>query len=209
MSNAVIMVGIDGWQEFTWPAITSFQKHDDSTLMVVVDAASRNPYPKVSTLDRKMIRLDRSDSYAYAINNGILSSGRRDWYLVVNNDVIFEGPIPFDKLDPGLIHTRQVITEDGHTWMGLWIAAISRQVWDTVGKFDEKFLLCGFEDADYCIRAKDLGIDTVHYPFPVRHLWGKTRWGLPHYAEVREDNINYFASKHGFRLGTNMQVIHD
>lgn len=207
--NAIIIVGIDGWEEFTLPAIKSIRAHDQDTRIIVVDAGSKVPYPIWTDESVTTLRCHESPSYAYALNKGIACAGECDWYLLLNNDIMAQGLIEFDKLDPGLIHTRQVITEDGHTWMGLWIAAISRQVWDLVGPFDEKFLLCGFEDADYCIRAKQFGIDTVHYPFPVHHFWGKTRWGLPGYADVREDNINYFASKHGFRLGESMRVVHD
>lgn len=209
MTNAIIIVGIDGWEEFTLPAIESLRRYDKESKIIVVDAGSKEPYPLNDNKDSVTLRLEKSPSYAYALNAGIRLAGECDWYLLLNNDIMAQGPIAFDKLDPGLIHTRQVIEEDGHRWMGLWIAAISRQVWDLVGSFDEKFLLCGFEDADYCIRAKQFGIDTVHYPFPVHHFWGKTRWGLPGYADVREDNINYFASKHGFRLGNNMRVLHD
>ena len=205
--NAIIVVGIEGWEEFTLPAIKSIRIHNPDDYLILVDAGSKVPYPRNEYA--QLLRLDESTSYAYALNSVIQLASKSDWYLLLNNDVICQGPIPWHDLHPEFIYTRQIIEEDGNRWMGLWIAAVSRKVWSAVGRFDEKFLLCGFEDADYCIRAKQLGIDTVHYPFPVRHLWGKTRWGLPGYTEIREDNINYFASKHGFRLGANMQVLSD
>lgn len=205
--SAIIVVGIDGWEEFTLPALQSIRQYDNRSMVISVDAASKAAYPR--TEYGITLRLDRSPSYAYAINAGIALAGKHDWYMVVNNDVLFKGPINFGELDPGLLYSRQIIEEDGHRWMGLWVAAISRDVWQTVGRFDEKFLICGFEDADYCIRAKQLGVDTVHYPFPIHHFWGKTRWGVPGYNDIRDDNINYFASKHGFRLGENMKVVND
>jgi len=205
--NAIVMVGIDGWEQFTLPAIKSIHSHNPDVRLIVVDAASKDPYP--ANQWAQILRLDESPSYAYALNSGIQLAGKCDWYLLLNNDVICHSPIPWKDLHPEFIYGRQIIEEDGNRWLGLWLAAVSRKVWSAVGRFDEKFLLCGFEDADYCIRAKQLGIDTIFHPFPFKHLWGKTRWGLPGYQEVREDNMNYFAAKHGFRLGANMQVLSD
>jgi GT2 family glycosyltransferase len=59
--------------------------------------------------------------------------------------------------------------------------------------------MCGFDDADYCVRAKQAGIDTLFVPLNIHHYWGKTRWGLPDYKKVREENAVYFEKKHGFR----------
>ena len=209
MDLAIIIVGIGKWQEFTKPALDSIRKHEPDARIIVVDAASPEKYPKYKGV--KILRLDPSPSYAYAINKGIEAAGAADWYLILNNDVYLHGSISatIANQHPGFIYGRQIIEEKGHRWLGLWLALISREVWQAVGQFDEKFLLCGFEDADYCLRAKKLGIPTMPVELPFHHYWGKTRWSLPSYEKVRQDNIDYLASKHGVVLGAHVVVTHD
>jgi GT2 family glycosyltransferase len=211
MDLSIIIVGIDQWAEFTLPAIQSIRRHEPEARIVVVDAASKSPYPTMWDIGIKSIRLDPSPSYAYAINQGIKAAGNADWYLVLNNDVYLHGPISdaIAALPANAIYGRQIIEEKGHRWLGLWLALIPAWVWREVGEFDERFLLCGFEDADYCIRAKALGFDTRPVELPFHHYWGKTRWGLPHYNEVRAENMDYLEAKHGVRLGESVRVTHD
>lgn len=204
MDIAVIIVGMDQWEEFTLPAIKSIKGG-----RVIVMDCGKEPYPKKRGV--KVVRLENSPSYAYAINEGVKAAGEADWYLILNNDIKQTGDMVsvIEKLSTDSIYGRQIITERGHVWLGLWIALIPKEVWNKVGGFDEKFLLCGFEDADYCIRAKELGIDTKFADLPFYHYWGKTRWGIPNYPQVRLDNINYLHKKHGVALGQNVRVIHD
>lgn len=208
MKLSIVIVGIDGWEDFTLPAILSIEKHSPSANLIVVDAASKVPYP-TDNLPCTVLRLDESSSYSYAINKGIEEAGDSDWYLVLNNDILVYGEIIVDELSEDVIYGKQILEEKGHRWLGLWIAMLSKKTIDLVGKFDEKFLLCGFEDADYCIRAFSKGIKTEFFQFPVKHFWGKTRWGLPNYKGVRIDNINYLEEKQGVRLGDNIEVVHD
>jgi GT2 family glycosyltransferase len=211
MDLAVIIVGIDKWAEFTLPAVASIRQHEPDARIVVVDAGSKTPYPVLEDEGITSLRLDPSPSYAYAINQGVKAAGKADWYLLLNNDVFLHSPITpiIETLDPSFIYGRQIITEAGHTWLGLWLALIPWWVWYLVGEFDERFLLCGFEDADYCVRAHELGIATIAVDLAFHHYWGKTRWGLPGYNAVRAENMDYFQAKHGYRLGDNVQVIHD
>ena len=211
MDLAIVIVGIDGFAEFTLPAVQSIRKHEPDARIIVVDAASKTPYPTLWDAGITSIRLDPSPSYAYALNQGIKAAGKADWYLLLNNDIFLHEPMTpvIEKLDQSFIYGRQIITESGHTWLGLWLALIPFWVWHLVGDFDERFLLCGFEDADYCMRAKELGIATLPVDINIHHYWGKTRWGLPNYSKVRAENMDYFAQKHGYRLGDNVRVIHD
>lgn len=211
MDLAVVIVGIDQWERFTLPAVQSIRQHEPDARLIVVDAASKTPYPDIQNNGITSLRLDPSPSYAYAINKGIEAAGKADWYLILNNDVFLHGPISsvIAKLDRSNIYGRQIITERGHTWLGLWLALIPFWVWREVGNFDEKFLLCGFEDADYCVRAEALGIPTKPVELPFHHYWGKTRWDLPNYPAVRSENMDYFERKHGYRLGDAVKVTHD
>jgi GT2 family glycosyltransferase len=208
---AIIIVGIDGWAEFTLPAVQSIRKHEPDARIIVVDAASKTPYPTMWDIGVTSIRLDTSPSYAYALNQGIRAAGKADWYLLLNNDIVLRAPISdtIAALPDDAIYGRQIIEEKGHTWLGLWLALIPAWIYRLVGEFDERFLLCGFEDADYCIRAKALGVDTKPVELPFTHFWGKTRWGLPEYRRVRAENMDYLEAKHGVRLGEGVRVTHD
>ena len=211
MDLAVIIVGIDQWAEFTLPAVQSIRRHEPHARIIVVDAASKTPYPTMWDIGITSLRLDASPSYAYALNQGIRAAGKADWYLLLNNDIRLDAPIShlIEALDDSHIYGRQIIEEKGHVWLGLWLALIPAWIWRMVGEFDERFLLCGFEDADYCIRAKALGVDTLPVDLPVTHHWGKTRWGLPGYRKVRAENMDYLEGKHGVRLGEGVTVTHD
>jgi GT2 family glycosyltransferase len=216
MSVCVVIVGINQWEEYTKPLIMSIQRHEPTAQIVIVDNASQPPYPQISdgfrVGDIYLTRIQRS-SYPAANNAGIAFAEKWlvfDWILIINNDVTCEAPFikRIEAMRDDTIYGAQIIEERGHTWLGIWLALIPVGVWDQAGTFDEGFKMCGFEDADYCMRAKELGIDTMPIDLPFIHHWGKTRWDLPGYNEAREGNINYFEQKHGWRPGQNMRVIH-
>lgn len=202
---SVIIAAVGGWDEFTKPCIASVLKHEPNVELIVVDSDSNPPYP-----DELYIHHVPRVSYGESINMGMeIATG--DWFLSINNDVICNAPFVgiIDKLEPDAIYGRQIITEKGHIWLGNWLALIPREVIDITGGFDNNFKKCGFEDADFCIRAMKLGYPTYPIELPFTHLWGKTRWNDPAYPTIRQENIEYFAQKHGFRLGNNMRVAHD
>lgn len=208
MGVAVVIVGMDGWQEYTLPAIESIKAHEPDADIIVMDCG-KVQYPKHD--GAKIVRIVNSPSYAYAMNKGVQAAGFADWYLFLNNDVLCQGKFmgAIDKVPKGSLYGRQIIEEKGYRWFGLWLALVSRTVWEQVGEWDERFLLCGFEDADYCIRAKHMGIDTLPIELPFHHYWGKTRWKIPNYDAIRVQNMDYLQQKHGVRLGDNVRVTHD
>jgi len=207
VSLGIILVGIERWTDVTLPAIESVRKNDPEAKLVVVDNASAEPYPK-RIQGVKLSRLDERVCYSAAINHGF-SLLKTDWLLSMNNDVLVQAPLmPFvEKLDPKGVYSRQIITERGVVWFGNWLFLVHRDTWEKVGQFDEQFQMCGFEDADYSIRAHKLGISTKHVPVKVHHLWGTTRWQLPNYPAVRKANMDYLQQKHGVRLGESPSVV--
>lgn len=202
---SVVIAALGGWEEYTLPAINSIRVHEPDVEIVIVDSAPESDYP-----DWQNIIKTEPMSYGEAINVGI-ESCTGDWFLSINNDVICNAPFVHivEKLQPAAIYGRQIIEELGHVWLGNWLALIPRAVREQVGWFDGGFKKCGFEDADYCIRAKTMGIPTLPVELPFTHLWGRTRWSDPKYPIIREENIKYFEQKHGFRLGNSMRVTHD
>jgi len=203
LSVSVVIVGINGWDEYTKPCILSIAKHEPDVEVMLIDNASEPPYP-ISGVRTKRV------SYAEAINKGVKQS-QGDWIISINNDVLCQGKFveTIEKLDKGVVYGRQIITEKGHVWLGNWLAVFHRSLFEKVGGFDPLFEMCGFEDADFCVRAKKLGYMTLPVDLPFHHLWGRTRWQLPKYPQVRKHNMDYFEQKHGFRLGESVRVIHD
>lgn len=206
---AVIIVGIDGWQEYTLPAVQSILQYEPDAVITVIDNGSQELYP-ANYEKADVFRVERM-SYADAINHGIFCHWHADWYLILNNDVICTAPFLhlIDGLPDNALYGRQIITENGHTWLGLWLCLLPRKVREAVGRWDDHFEMCGFEDADYCLRAFAKGYKTHHLPLPFTHLWGRTRWGLTGYENVREENRKYFQQKHGWYPGVNMVVTHE
>jgi GT2 family glycosyltransferase len=192
MNTAVVIVGIDQWEEFTKPLIESIQKYEDVPI-VVIDNASGSGY--------KLIRTERIP-YAAAINVG-METANADWTIVLNNDVLCQGPFSesLEWMNSGALYGNQLITYKGFRWLGLWLFAISRHVWEMVGRFDEQFEVCGFDDADFCIRAQRIGISIEKCNLPFWHAWGKTRWGIPGYPEIRAENKKRLEEKHKIKIG--------
>lgn len=203
----IVLVGIDRWEDITLPAIESVLKYEPTARLVVVDNASNTPYPEMKGV--RMRRLDERACYSAAINFGFGALDKVNWYLSMNNDIIVEAPLMpvIEQLDTNAVYSRQIIQEKGVTWFGNWLFLVHNSVWKKVGKFDEGFQMCGFEDADYAIRAAKLNIPTKHVPLRVHHLWGTTRWQLPNYPAVRQANIQYLKSKHGLALGEHVKVV--
>jgi len=55
--------------------------------------------------------------------------------------------------------------------------AIRRSTWDAVGRFDEGFYPAYYEEVDYCLRARRLGLETAHVPGSrLKHLRASTIW---------------------------------
>jgi GT2 family glycosyltransferase len=202
-SLAVVIVGVDGWKEYTLPAIRSIREHEPDVQVVVVDAASKYPYHKqLDYPDAMGLRLDPSFSYAGAINAG-MAYANADWTIVLNNDVLCTGPFSdlVPAFAPRLLCGMQLIEFGDLRWLGGWIYAISRECREVVGPFDEQFEACGFEDLDYCIRARAAGFSVELAQMPFKHLWGKTRWGLNSYPAVRAQNMKRVEAKHGISIG--------
>lgn len=199
------MIGMDGWQEWTKPALDSVRKFMPDVPVTVVDHG-REVYPQYP--GASMFRLANPVSYSRAINLGVQVSPVSDWYLIINNDVLIYEPLDVSNLDSSKIYAKRILHEGKTTWIDSWLVLASYRVWIMVGPWDEGFKMCGFEDADWCIRAANLGIFVQPLDWNIKHFWGKTRWKLPGYKEQRLKNIEYLNKKHGVRLGQNVQAVY-
>src|SRR3989304_5515223 len=97
---SVVVVGIDGWEEYTLPAIRSIEDHEPNVPIVLVDAGSKYPYYTRPDYPVGVygLRIDPSFSYAGAINAG-MAYVDADWTVVLNNDTLCTGPFADLLLD--------------------------------------------------------------------------------------------------------------
>lgn len=192
---SLVTIGIGDWERWTLPLIDSVRRYEPDVPIVVVDNQSDPPYP--SRDDVQIVRIPRT-SYAAAINVGVRMAPDSTHYIVVNNDVLCEGPfVHHAKQQPQSVVAGNWLNHKfGREWIDGWHYCIPRGAWHVVGDFDEEFLIAGFEDADYCFRAEKKGFLVRQSKQPFRHLVGRIRWTIDDYGEQRRQNLSRLIEKH-------------
>jgi GT2 family glycosyltransferase len=75
------------------------------------------------------------------------------------------------------------------------VFAFRRNVWETVGRFDEGFYPAYYEDADYCLRARRYGIEVLCVPqVRVVHLRSSEEWRM----NPLRHRANYYTVRYRF-----------
>lgn len=124
--------------------------------------------------------------FARAVNMGVLASPLGSDIVILGDDVRFETHGGIDKLaaasEGAAVVAPEVIGECGQQaqragsgvdtadWLAFICAYIPRAAWDAVGPLDERFVGYGYDDADWCLRAKGHGEIRVAHDVTVRHL---------------------------------------
>lgn len=180
---AAIIVGIDGWEQYTLPLIQSIRQHEPSCAIVVVDNASSLPYADQPFWEGNCLRIARS-CYSAAINRGhdYLSKDWNydaDWYIVLSNDVLCTGPFAhiLDELgDDSLVGP---CLKETHSFQYLegWCVAVPRRIWDALGGWDERFLGSDWEDVAFSTKARRQGFWLLE-DLPFVHLDQKQRYAI-------------------------------
>ena len=203
MKVAVIIVGIGQWEEYTEPLILSIQKHEPAADIIVVDNGG---HYSDNYVDRVIwCAIDEIVCYAAAINTGIFAlGGDEDWIIILNNDVICDAPFfkYLEQMDLKAVYGN-TLHRRRHPqfmapvrWIDGWIYAIpSSGLLD----WDEEFKIAGFEDADYCFRARKLGFSIQKSDLPFTHLEYHIRKTFDNYRDHRIDNMKYLMRKHGLK----------
>lgn len=196
---AALIIGIDGWEQYTLPLISSIRLYEPACEIVVIDNASVKPYPALPCVHRTE-RL----SYAQAINTAARIAGDCDWYLVLSNDVLCTGlfteilaHVPSNNLvGPCLKHIQDRIP-----YLEGWCVAAPGLIWRTLGGWDENYQVSSWEDVDFSLTALECGFNITHAEFfPFKHLDQRQRFTLiPNYWDSEAHNIDYFARKHRVR----------
>lgn len=205
MNIACIIIGIDGWEQYTLPLIKSICEHEPSCEMVVVDNGSEKRYPplyEVNDVDHSFCYIAHTERFCYskAINYGKGIAGDADWYIVLSNDVLCNGPFAhlLAEYDGSDIVGPLLKEVYGYPYLEGWCVAISRKAWGTIGGWDENYQVSSYEDVDFSTSALEHGFGlTEDKRLPFTHLDQKQRFGLvPDYWSSEAHNQAYFLQKH-------------
>lgn len=174
----IIIIGVNEWQRYTLPCIQSLLEVEPDADILVVDNGSVEPYPEIAGVS--YARLDTTVSYAEALNDGIICSGNQDWYIVLNNDVLFHKPFidRVKKLADDTLYGFYTHEIGGRAYQSGWCLFIPNLVYDVVGLFDEAFKPMWMEDADYSFRTLDYGLGMASLD--------REDWGIEHLASKGE-----------------------
>ena len=196
----IIIIGVNEWERYTLPMLDSIRSNDTGLDIILVDNGSAPAYPEST------IRLDKTVSYAEALNTGLLAAGQRDWYIVSNNDVLINKAISPRVVDlrQGLLYGFWTHDFAGRPYLSGWCLMISKYVLRTVGYFDAELKPMWFEDADYSIRADAAGVLLCQLDrddWGVKHLEDERMPERKSYIHenivARKRNRDYVRGKHG------------
>lgn len=206
-SVATIIVGVGQWEEYTKPLIESIKKHEPSADILVVDNGNKIPKIERMNTDVNFLVINDIVCYAQAINYAVQTDFDFSWYVIMNNDVICTGPyldyvnnLSDDSLYGNKIHHRKHNKFVSPTdFIDGWIYIVPTKAIYSIGYWDDKFKIAGFEDADYCIRAHYAGFKIKPSTLPFLHLEEHIRNTFDNYKQHRLDNLDYLIRKHNLR----------
>lgn len=209
---AAIIIGIDGWEQYTLPLIESIQEHEPDCDIAVIDNASKTPYPELSLEDDGgvVVRTERL-CYSEAINTGHSVCGLaritgHDWYIVLSNDVLCTGPFidvlagyGNDEVVGPLLKEIDIERVGRVPYLEGWCVCIPSRIWDDIGGWDEGMKISSYEDVEYSHRARVNGYGLVEdSELPFIHLDQKQRFYLvPDYWSSEYHNRARFVERYG------------
>lgn len=197
MNITALIIGIDGWEQYTAPLIASLAQHEPECYTVVIDNASATPYP--SHPARPLIQRTERLCYSAAINRAHHLAPPSDWYIVLSNDVLCRGPFAhmLATLPRDVVAGPRLKETHDYQYLEGWCVCIPAPVWDALGGWDENFQISSWEDVDLSQTAMERGYDVVYAPdLPFVHLDQRQRFTLsPRYWESEQHNIGYFLQK--------------
>jgi len=177
--------------------------------------------------DVTLVRNEENEGFIKAVNKGIsLSTG--EYLCVLNNDTIvtdgwLEEMVKVFDRDPsiGIVNpssntlgqklpdgvTPKEFTGNSKTESGMFVELgsafgfcmlMKRELFDTIGLFDEIYGMGNFEDTDFCLRAKKRGYKTVRaFASYVYHKESRSFRLLRGFKKDFEKNKRIFESKWG------------
>ena len=198
MNIAAIIVGIDGWEQYTKPLVESIEKYEPDVAITVVDNASDPPYPiEEPNYHRFAITRTPRLCYSAAINWGARYF-EHDWYIVLSNDVLCTGPFAHllaasgdgDLVGPLL---KQV---HGFPYLEGWAVCVPARAWQP---WDEAFQGSDYEDVAYSTSARQRGFGLIEdRGLPFVHLDQRQRFHVvENFAGKNAHNRDLFLREYG------------
>ena len=189
MKIHAVVVGLDHWEDYTKPCLESIRATNPDMGVICVDNGSDKPYGIVSGVT--LVKSAAKRSYAGGINLGLKYSGLPDWYIILNNDVLFEKSImdEFQFLDKRALYGFK-LWPAGTAGMPTkylcgWGLFLSRILYNEIGEFDENCKPMFFEDADYSIRVMKAGRELIELD--------RKEWGMRHLEDERMgERVDYY-----------------
>jgi len=171
MNCAAIIIGIDGWHEYTKLLVDSLMQHEPDCNIVVIDNASETPYPRSYAYRTERL------CYSAAINYG-KTKVDADWYIVLSNDVLCTGPFAhlLAAYGDGDLVGPLMKDELGFPYLEGWCVCVPSAAWQP---WDERFLGSDYEDVAYSTAARQRGFGLVEdRELPFKHLDQRQRYSI-------------------------------
>ena len=189
-----IIVGYGKLEQYTLPFIRSIKATNPELDILVVDNFSPEPYPEIEGCE--VIRNDNSNLFS-GLNFGIKHK-KSDWYLLLNNDIIFHKPIieRIKALSQDTLYGFYINPVGGPRgnglpweWLSNWCSFLSHKIWEKVGDWDTYFHPMWGEDMDYSKRVLDAG-------FKQQYL-DRVDWGIEHlmYLSKKQERLAFLKNK--------------
>jgi len=131
--------------------------------------------------------------------------------VFLNNDIIIKGDFitaiekAISANPKSLIGAQLITTDTGWNvfdgqpipYLAGWCLAMTREIYDDLGGFDERFTPAYYEDIDLCYSAAQKGYGLQQISLPLQHLGEQSGKRLPGRQKITETNREKFAKKWG------------
>ena len=203
----------------SWAAAKANGRH--LSIVQVVDDGAVEGMVESAKRAYTSIKGEKPFIYARNVNLGVKATEPYDT-VIMGDDVIVESFMCFDKMErichehpdiaclsAGIIgesfrrsqrHDRQPAFHYEDSCLAFVCVYIPRWAWEKVGPLDERFTGYGWEDVDWCYRAREMGFKlAVQSDCVVRHDGSipSTFRTKPEYEELKAYNRRLFVEKRG------------
>lgn len=223
MKYSIIIPTYNHWKDAMKPCLDSIYKSTDfrgvAEMIFVANGCTDETLAHLPTKLFDAIITEEPLGYTKAINRGI-ERAKGEFLILLNNDCVL---LPqrtnrwIDMLLEPFLDSSVGITGPamGQSRLGEFIvffcAAIRRSVVEKIGLLDEQFSPGGYDDVDYCVRARnagfviqragrDIGFDEKQgvgiTDFPIYHKGEKTMNDNPRWKEIFAENERKLLKKH-------------
>lgn len=190
--------------------------------LIFIDNGSTDQTPAILGMYKEMYQdklqiITNTNNLGFGeANNQAIDVAKGEALLFLNNDVVFNGPY-LHLLDeslhrfPDSLHGPQHIGFDTGwnsfeqglvRYLGGWCLAMTKETFETLGRFDSRYAPADFEDVDLCFTATKQGRGLFKVDLPLFHIADQTApIVLPNRREITIRNRQRFAEKWGLTLG--------